>query len=98
IRSAANDTRYDFRTAVDTELLEGEAVGPKLGNRERRALVLYAAGHPIKEVAATMGTTEDTVKSYVKRGRRKYRAAGIDIGTRALLRRRAVVEGWLSPE
>jgi DNA-directed RNA polymerase specialized sigma24 family protein len=60
--------------------------------------MLYAAGRPVKEVAVAMGTTEDTVKSYIKRGRRKYRAAGIDIGTRILLRRQATVEGWLSPE
>ncbi len=98
IRGAANDTRYDFRASITTELSAGELIGPPLGNRERRALVLYAAGHPMKEVAAAMGTTEDTVKSYIKRGRRKYRNVGIDIGTRSLLRRRAIVEGWLSPE
>lgn len=98
VRGAANDARYDFRSAMKSTIENGESPGPRLGNRERRALVLYAAGHPIKEVAAAMGTTEDTVKSYVKRGRRKYRAAGIDIGTRVLLRRRAIVEGWLSPE
>jgi hypothetical protein len=45
-----------------------------------------------------MGTTDETVKSYIKRGRRKYRQVGVDIGTRSLLRQHAVREGWLSPE
>lgn len=36
------------------------------------------------------------MKSYVKRGRRKFRAAGIDIGSRSLLRRHALREGWLN--
>lgn len=72
------------------------AVDVGLGKREERALVLYASGRTIREVAAEMTTTEETVKSYVKRGRRKFRAAGIDIGSRSLLRRHALREGWLN--
>ncbi len=71
---------------------------PGLGRQELRALVLYADGRSIREVAAEMDTTEETVKSYIKRGRRKYRQIGIDIGTRILLRRHAVREGWLAPD
>lgn len=69
--------------------------GPRLGERERRALVLYAGDLSLKDVALAMDTTTETVKSYVKRARRKYREAGIDLGTRFLLRRYAVSEGWL---
>lgn len=69
-----------------------------LGKQEQRALVLYASGRSIREVAEHMQTTDETVKSYIKRGRRKYRQVGIDVGTRSLLRRHAVREGWLSPE
>jgi DNA-binding NarL/FixJ family response regulator len=98
IHCAALDRRYDNRSMTDAMEVAGRGTAPRLGNQERRALMLYAAGRPVKEVAATMQTTEDTVKSYIKRGRRKYRAAGIDIGTRILLRRRAIMEGWLSPE
>lgn len=71
---------------------------PGLGKQEHRALVLYAAGRSIKEVAAEMETTEETVKSYIKRSRRKYRAVGIDVGTKILLRRHGIREGWLTPE
>lgn len=71
---------------------------PRLGRQEERALVLYAGGESIREVAQHMDTTEETVKSYIKRGRRKFREIGIDIGTRVLLRRFAVREGWLNAE
>ena len=69
---------------------------PGLGQNEERALVFYAGGRSIREVAADMNTTVETVKSYIKRGRRKYLDAGIDIGTRILLRHHATREGWLS--
>jgi two-component system uhpT operon response regulator UhpA len=98
IECAADGRQYANRLTTDALAIAGRISIPRLGNQERRALVLYAAGRPVKEVAVAMGTTEDTVKSYIKRGRRKYRAAGIDIGTRVLLRRQATVEGWLSPE
>jgi DNA-binding NarL/FixJ family response regulator len=60
--------------------------------------VLYAGGRSIKEVAADMTTTEETIKSYIKRARRKYRGIGVDIGTKILLRRHAIREGWITPE
>lgn len=69
-----------------------------LGLQEHRALALYASGRSIGEVAELMNTTGETVKSYIKRGRRKYREVGVDVGTRILLRRLAVQEGWLLPE
>ncbi|MEX1079290.1 MAG: response regulator transcription factor [Homoserinimonas sp.] len=98
IECAAGGQQYDNRPMADAFAAVDRGEGPRLGNQERRALMLYAAGRPVKEVALAMGTTEDTVKSYIKRGRRKYRTAGIDIGTRVLLRHQAALEGWLSPE
>lgn len=71
---------------------------PRLGRQEQRALVLYAAGRSIREVALDMETTTETVKSYVKRARRKHVAIGIDVGTKLLLRRHAVRQGWIAPE
>jgi two-component system uhpT operon response regulator UhpA len=71
---------------------------PGLGKREQRALVLYASGRTIKEVAAAMATTEETVKSYIKRARRKYRDAGTDLGTKIRLRDHGIRAGWVSAE
>lgn len=70
-------------------------VDPGLGRQEQRALVLYADGRSIREVAHDMSTTEETVKSYIKRGRRKFRDIGVDVGTRVLLRDHAHREGWV---
>ena len=98
IRSAANRVRH-LPDRVAT-VLAGFRATPDagLGRQEQRALVLYAGGRSIKEVAVVMGTTEETVKSYIKRARRKYRMVGVDVGTRVLLRRHAIREGWIAPE
>ena len=77
---------------------QGESMAPAtplLGRREERALVLYASGRTMREVADEMETTEETVKSYIKRARRKYRDAGINVGTRMRLRGHATTHGWL---
>ncbi|RIX31014.1 helix-turn-helix domain-containing protein [Amnibacterium setariae] len=71
---------------------------PNLGRQELTALQLYAQGRSVHEVAVHMATTDQTAKSYIKRGRRKYRTAGIDLGTKVLLRRHAIREGWIPPE
>lgn len=98
IRSAAAGEQY--RNAHVTGALSEITASddPGLGKREHRALVLYASGRSIREVASDMGTTEETVKSYIKRGRRKYREIGVDLGTKILLRRHGIREGWLTPE
>jgi two-component system, NarL family, uhpT operon response regulator UhpA len=71
---------------------------PTLGRQELTALQLYAQGRSVHEVAVHMATTDQTAKSYIKRGRRKYRLAGVDLGTKVLLRRHAIREGWIPPE
>ena len=60
--------------------------------------ILYARGLSIKAVASEMEMTEETVKSYIKRARRKYRDVGTDIGTKILLRRHVIREGWLDSD
>jgi DNA-binding NarL/FixJ family response regulator len=70
----------------------------RLGKQEQRAIQFYASGRTVKEVAAEMNTTEETVKSYIKRGRRKLSDVGVDGSTRQLLRKYGVSQGWVSPE
>lgn len=86
------DHRADAVRAARTSLDAG------LGPREERAIVLYSAGWSLREVAAAMDTTEETVKSYVKRARRKYRDLGVDVGTRHQLRQYARAQGWSMPD
>jgi len=98
IKAAAD--RQQHLPAHVASVLAGFRATPDagLGRQEQRALVLYAGGRSIKEVAVEMTTTEETVKSYIKRARRKYRMVGVDVGTRVLLRRHGIREGWIAPE
>lgn len=98
IHSAAHSTQHLPEPLAAAIAGYSASPDPGLGRQEQRALILYASGRSIKEVAAEMETTEETVKSYIKRGRRKYREVGVDVGTRILLRRHGVREGWLTPE
>lgn len=98
IESVADGVRHVSPAARATLASVRPAQDPGLGRQEQRAMVLYASGRSIKEVADDMRTTEETVKSYIKRARRKYRLIGVDVGTKILLRRRGIQEGWLTPE
>ena len=96
---AAADGRAHHSPAVQDALdAWANRADPNLGRQELTALQLYAQGRSVHEVALHMATTDQTAKSYIKRGRRKYRIAGVDLGTKVLLRRHAIREGWISPE
>ncbi len=95
--AAANTTMLSDALAAAVAAFPASP-NPGLGRQEQRALMLYASGRSIKEVAVEMETTDETVKSYIKRGRRKYRAIGIDLGTRIRLRMHGIREGWISPD
>jgi two-component system uhpT operon response regulator UhpA len=98
IRAAARNEQHlsVSMAAVISGMTQSEDA--KLGEREQHALALYASGRTIKEVAVGMGTTEETVKSYIKRGRRKYRKVGVDVSSKILLRSHGIRQGWISPE
>ena len=68
---------------------------PKLSAQDRRVMALNGGGEPVKSVAYQLGISEETAKSYLKRIREKYRVAGIDVGTKVALRRRAIQDGIL---
>jgi DNA-binding NarL/FixJ family response regulator len=96
---AAADGRAHHSPAVQDALdAWANRADPNLGRQELTALQLYAQGRSVHEVALHMATTDQTAKSYIKRGRRKYRLAGVDLGTKVLLRRHAIREGWIAPE
>ena len=95
IRAVAIGSHYLAPGTVGLVRDADPIVDPALGAQERRALTLYALGRSIREVADEMGTTDETAKSYIKRARRKYRDTGVDVGTKPLLRRRGMLEGWL---
>jgi DNA-binding NarL/FixJ family response regulator len=98
IAAAARGERYLSGALEDSIVGMNVPPAPKLGSQERRALALFAAGRSIRDVAGEMATTEETVKSYITRARRKYRDVGVELGTRALLRNHGIREGWLDPD
>ena len=72
-----------------------ERTSPRLSAQERRVMALYATGEPVKTVAYQLGISEETAKSYLKRIREKYRAHGVDVGTKVALRMQAIEDGIL---
>src|SRR5690554_4375626 len=95
IRAAAEGESF-ISTELDLALNSGEVGGaPKLSAQERRVMALYGGGEPVKAVAYQLGISEETAKSYLKRIREKYRVAGIDVGTKVGLRKRAIQDGIL---
>ena len=71
---------------------------PQLSQQERRALVLYASGLPLKAVAEHLDISTETAKTYLGRVREKYAQAGREARTKIALHRRAVEDGLISSE
>lgn len=95
IRSATRGESY-ISAELDLALNAGTVGGaPKLSAQERRVMALYGGGEPVKAVAFQLSISEETAKSYLKRIREKYRVAGIDVGTKVALRKRAIQDGIL---
>ncbi|AYF98744.1 response regulator transcription factor [Protaetiibacter intestinalis] len=95
IRAAAQGESFvsaELDLAINASDIGG---APKLSAQERRVMALYGGGEPVKSVAYQLGISEETAKSYLKRIREKYRVAGIDVGTKVALRRRAIQDGIL---
>jgi DNA-binding NarL/FixJ family response regulator len=95
IRAAAQGESF-ISAELDLAINAADIGGaPKLSAQERRVMALYGGGEPVKSVAFQLGISEETAKSYLKRIREKYRVAGIDVGTKVALRRRAIQDGIL---
>lgn len=95
IRAAARGQSY-ISAELDLAINSGDIGGsPKLSAQERRVMALYGGGEPVKTVAYSLGISEETAKSYLKRIREKYRVAGFDVGTKVALRKRAIQDGIL---
>lgn len=93
IRAAAKGESY-ISAELDLALNANDVGGsPRLSAQERRVMALYGGGEPVKAVAYKLDISEETAKSYLKRIREKYRVAGIDVGTKVALRKRAIHDG-----
>jgi two-component system uhpT operon response regulator UhpA len=100
VRSAAHGETHlspALAAMLVAEEREDEA-GPALSPQERRALVLYASGLPLKSVARQLDISVETAKTYLTRVRDKYAQAGREARTKIALHRRAVEDGLLSAD
>lgn len=68
---------------------------PQLSEQEERTLVLYASGLTLDAVAAAIGVQRDTAKTYLRRVKEKYQAAGRRVSTKIELRDAATSDGLL---
>jgi two-component system uhpT operon response regulator UhpA len=99
VRSAARGEAH-VTPALAGMMVEGDVdePSPQLSPQERRALVLYASGLPLKTVARQLDISVETAKTYLTRVRDKYAQAGREARTKIALHRRAVEDGLLGPE
>ncbi len=82
----------EWASAVEGDRAFADA---QLSQREREVLRLYAAGLPLKAVAAQLGVAYSTAKENITRIRVKYVEVGRDAPTKLDLRRRAEEDGLL---
>jgi len=92
IRSVVQDDGAWILTAIDDD--EGPA-GIRLSIQEQRALVLYASGLTVPQVALRMQLAPSTVKQYLDRVRDKSSQAGRAARTKTDLYRLARVQGLM---
>lgn len=70
---------------------------PALSPRERDVMKMIALGFTRKQAATLLRLHENTVQSYLKRIRAKYKELGIDAGNTARLVHRAIEDGVIEP-
>jgi DNA-binding NarL/FixJ family response regulator len=98
VRAAARGETFlpaSVAAVLIAEADQGDHV-PKLSDQERRVLVLYASGLPMKSVARRLDVGYETAKSYLGRVREKYADCGRDARSKIDLRRRAIEDGLIS--
>lgn len=71
---------------------------PQLSRRQIQVLITYTTGNDLLyTIARRLGIAEETVKTHLRRIRRKYATAGRHAPTWWQLRQRAIEDGYLDP-
>lgn len=79
-------------------VVAGRVSIPRLSDRERQVMVLYAQGLPLRVIAHRLNVTENTCNEYLKRVRRKYAQVGRTVRAKGELLRAAVEDGYINLE
>lgn len=99
IRAAAHGEAHVTQALAGLMVqVQDELPSPSLSPQERRALVLYASGLPLKTVARQLDISVETAKTYLTRVRDKYAQAGREARTKIALHQRAVEDGLLGSD
>lgn len=93
IRAVVGDADTPRQVMMDEP--QEDAVGLRLSMQEQRALVLYASGLTVPQVALRMQLAPSTVKQYLDRVRDKSEIAGRAARTKTDLYRLARVQGLM---
>ena len=78
-------------------VMAAEPDRPQLSIQEERALVLYASGLTIEQLAAAMNIGRETAKQYLDRVKQKYARAGIPVHSKLDFGRIAWSAGLIDP-
>lgn len=95
IRGVLRDEAW--MTTELANVIAGDPDRPRLSIQEERALVLYASGLTIAEVAKSMNIKSDTAKQYLDRVKAKYSSIGVVARSKLDLSRIAWVHGYSDP-
>lgn len=87
----------EWMTTELASVIAGDPDRPKLSIQEENALVLYASGLTLSEVAFSMNVKPDTAKQYLDRVKSKYNSAGVEAKSKVDLSRIAWMDGYLDP-
>jgi DNA-binding CsgD family transcriptional regulator len=68
-----------------------------LSPREKEVVRTFAQGFSVRQTAALLSISEETVKAYLKRARSFYESVNRPAPTRYLLLRRAIEDGLVEP-
>lgn len=87
----------EWMTPELASVIAGDPGRPTLSIQEERALVLYASGLTMVEVAEAMNIGRETAKQYLDRVKKKYAAAGVTVRSKLDYGRIAWADGYLEP-
>ncbi|WP_125098177.1 response regulator transcription factor [Leucobacter chromiireducens] len=87
----------EWMTTELASVIAGDPERPALSVQEERALVLYASGLSVDELAAAMNIGRETAKQYLDRVKKKYASVGIPVRSKLDYGRVAWADGYLDP-
>lgn len=87
----------EWMTEELATVIAGDPGRPALSIQEERALVLYASGLTMQQVADAMNIGRETAKQYLDRVKRKYAAAGVSVKSKLDYGRVAWTAGYVDP-